>query len=162
NPELTRLADKRVAVIGTGATAVQCVPFLARYAKHLTVFQRTPSYIDDRGNRATDPDWARTLAPGWQSQRMHNFHVGINEVYAREDVDLICAGWSEVNRNIQARREAAGWPEITFEELMALREEEDYRAMERIRRRVDSIVTDARTAEALKPWYRFLCKRPCF
>jgi cyclohexanone monooxygenase len=162
NPELSKLADKRVAVIGTGATAVQCVPFLARHAKHVTVFQRTPSYIDDRGNRPTDPDWARSLAPGWQGERMHNFHVGINEVYARETVDLICDGWSEINRNIQARREAAGWPEITLEDLMTLREEEDYRAMERIRRRVDSIVEDPATAEALKPWYRFLCKRPCF
>ena len=162
NPELTRLADKKVAIIGTGATAIQCVPHLARYAKHLTVFQRTPSYIDDRGNRPTDPEWAESLAPGWQGQRMHNFHVGINEVYGREDVDLICDGWSEINRNIQARREAAGWPEITLEELMALREEEDYRAMERIRRRVDSLVADPATAAALKPWYRFLCKRPCF
>ena len=161
-PELTRLADKKVAIIGTGATAIQCVPPLARYAKHLTVFQRTPSYIDDRGNRPTDPEWARGLTPGWQGQRMHNFHVGINEVYGREDVDLICDGWSEINRNIQARREAAGWPEITLEELMALREEEDYRAMERIRRRVDSLVADPATAAALKPWYRFLCKRPCF
>jgi cyclohexanone monooxygenase len=162
SPELTKLADKRVAVIGTGATAVQCVPYLARYAKHLTVFQRTPSYIDDRGNRPTDGEWASGLAPGWQGQRMHNFHVGINEVYGREDVDLICDGWSEINRNMQARREAAGWPEITLEELMTLREEEDYRAMERIRRRVDSLVSDPKTAEMLKPWYRFLCKRPCF
>jgi cyclohexanone monooxygenase len=161
-PTLDKLADKRVAIIGTGATAVQCVPFVARYAKHLTVFQRTPSYIDDRGNRPTDPDWAKSLAPGWQGQRMHNFHVGINEVYAREHVDLICDGWSELNRNIQARREAAGWPEITIAELMAIREEEDYRAMERIRRRVDGLVDDPETAAKLKPWYRFLCKRPCF
>lgn len=162
NPQLTRLADKKVAIIGTGATAIQCVPFLARYARHLTVFQRTPSYIDNRGNQPTDTEWASKLTPGWQQERMRNFHVGINEIFARDDVDLICDGWSEVNRNIQARREAAGWPEATIEELMALREEEDYRAMERIRRRVDSIVIDPATAEALKPWYRFLCKRPCF
>jgi cyclohexanone monooxygenase len=162
SPVLDKLADKRVAVIGTGATAVQCVPFLGRYAKHLTVFQRTPSYIDDRGNRPTDPAWARTLQPGWQMERMQNFHTGINEVYARETVDLICDGWSELNRNIQARREAEGWPEITLEQLMALREQEDYRAMERIRARVDSIVEDREKAEILKPWYRFLCKRPCF
>jgi cyclohexanone monooxygenase len=162
NPVLDKLADKRVAVIGTGATAVQIVPFLARHARHLTVFQRTPSYIDDRGNRPTDPQWARTLQPGWQGERMQNFHTGINEVYDRGTVDLICDGWSELNRNIQARREAAGWPELTYEELMALREEEDYRAMERIRGRVDSIVADRATADALKPWYRFLCKRPCF
>ena len=162
SPVLDKLHDKRIGIIGTGATAIQCVPHLAQYARHLTVFQRTPSYIDDRGNRPTDADWAAAQQPGWQGERMHNFHVGINEVFARDDVDLICDGWSEVNRNIQARREAAGWPELTLEELMSLREEEDYRAMERIRRRVDAIVKDPHTAEKLKPWYRFLCKRPCF
>jgi cyclohexanone monooxygenase len=162
NPVLDKLADKRVAVIGTGATAIQCVPYLGKYAKQLTVFQRTPSYIDDRGNLPTDPEWAAKLSRGWQAERMKNFHVGINEVFDRQDVDLICDGWSEVNRNIQARREAEGWPELTLEELMAIREEEDYRAMERIRGRVDSIVTDPAKAEVLKPWYRFLCKRPCF
>lgn len=162
NPVLDRLGDKKVAIIGTGATAIQCVPSLGEYANHLYVFQRTPSYIDDRGNQPTDPEWARSLQPGWQAERMHNFHVGINEVFDRDDVDLICDGWSEVNRNIQAKREAAGWPEMSLEELMELREVEDYRAMERIRQRVDSVIDDPKTADILKPWYRFLCKRPCF
>jgi cyclohexanone monooxygenase len=162
NPVMDKLADKRVAIIGTGATAVQCVPALAKYVKHLTVFQRTPSYIDQRGNQPTDPEWARQQQPGWQAARMRNFHTAINEVFAEDDVDLICDGWSEVNRNIQAVRQSAGWPEMQLEELMALREVEDYRAMERIRKRVDDTIEDSATAEMLKPWYRFLCKRPCF
>jgi cyclohexanone monooxygenase len=162
DPVLDKLADKTVAVIGTGATAVQCVPHLARYARHLTVFQRTPSYIDDRGNQPTDPEWAKRQQPGWQAERMQNFHTAINEIFAEGDVDLICDGWSEVNRNIQAIRQSNGWPEMALEELMSLREQVDYRAMERIRRRVDATVHDPTTAEMLKPWYRFLCKRPCF
>jgi cyclohexanone monooxygenase len=162
NPVLDKLADKRIGIIGTGATAIQCVPFLGKYAKHLTVFQRTPSYIDERGNMPTDPEWVRTLKPGWQDDKFRSFHLGVNEILDRHDVDINCDGWSEVNRNIQARREAMGWPEITFEELMAMREEEDYRAMERIRKRVDDTVTNPKAAEILKPWYRFLCKRPCF
>jgi cyclohexanone monooxygenase len=162
NPVLDKLGDKRIGIIGTGATAIQCVPFLGEYAKHLTVFQRTPSYIDDRGNQPTDPEWAKSLRPGWQAERMHNFHLGINDVYERDTVDLICDGWSEVNRNIQAKREESGWPELTMEQFMELREEEDARAMERIRKRVDDIVKDVKAAEILKPWYRFLCKRPCF
>jgi cyclohexanone monooxygenase len=162
NPVLDKLADKRVGIIGTGATAIQCVPFLGRYAKSLKVFQRTPSYIDYRGNMPTDPAWAARLKPGWQTERMQNFHTGINAVFERDDVDLICDGWSELNRNVQARREAMGWPELDFTALMELREQEDHRAMERIRRRVDAEVKDPRKAELLKPWYRFLCKRPCF
>jgi len=162
NPVLDKLHDKKIAIIGTGATAIQCVPFLGQYAEQLYVFQRTPSYIDERGNQPTDPEWAKSLQPGWQGERMHNFHLGINDVYERDTVDLICDGWSEVNRNIQARREEAGWPDLSPDEFVDLRELEDARAMERIRKRVDSIVKDPETAEALKPWYRFLCKRPCF
>ncbi len=162
NPVLSKLADKKVAIIGTGATAIQCVPFLGKYARQLTVFQRTPSYIDYRGNMPTDPTWAKQLNPGWQTERMNSFHTGINGIYGPDDVDLICDGWSELNRNVQTRRKEMGWPEMSYEELMALREVEDHRAMERIRKRVDDTVKDKRKAEILKPWYRFLCKRPCF
>jgi cyclohexanone monooxygenase len=162
NPVLDKLADKRVAVIGTGATAVQCVSHLGKYAKQVTVFQRTPSYIDYRGNMPTDADWANKLNPGWHAERMNNFHTGINAVFEKDDVDLICDGWSELNRNVQQRRKDMGWPEMDFAELLALREIEDHRAMERIRKRVDDTVADKRKAEILKPWYRFLCKRPCF
>ncbi len=53
---LTKLADKRVAIIGTGATAIQCVPDVGEHAKQLYVFQRTPSSVDLRGNKPTDPE----------------------------------------------------------------------------------------------------------
>ena len=63
---VTKLGDQRVAVIGTGATAVQCVPHLARACKELLIFQRTPSSVQERGNRPTDAEWAKNLQPGWQ------------------------------------------------------------------------------------------------
>jgi cyclohexanone monooxygenase len=72
---LTGLADKRVAIIGTGATAVQCIPHLGAWAKHLYVFQRTPSSVDVRANRPTDADFVKTLEPGWQYRRMDNFNI---------------------------------------------------------------------------------------
>jgi cyclohexanone monooxygenase len=159
---LVKLADKRVAVIGTGATAIQCVPHVGKYAKHLYVFQRTPSYVDERGNRATDPAWVRTLKPGWQAERQRNFHLGGVEGFAPGQVDLTCDGWTEVNRNLQTTLAAMGNPTLTPEQREELREIEDYRAMSRLRSRIDSIVKDKTTAEALKPWYRFNCKRPCF
>ncbi len=159
---LTKLLDKRVAIIGTGATAIQCVPFVGEYAKHLYVFQRTPSYVDERGNRPTDPEWAKTLTPGWQPIRQANFHSAVFEGFSTPEDDMICDGWGEIARNMAAKLNSLGNPKLTTEQLMELRELEDYKAMERIRRRVDGIVKDTRTAEALKPWYRFLCKRPCF
>ncbi|TCJ96520.1 flavin-containing monooxygenase [Nocardia alba] len=160
---LDKLADKRVAIIGTGASGVQSIPHLARSARHLTVFQRTPSYIYERGNVPTDPAWAESLQPGWQEEIRRNFHTGAFEAYGPGQDDLVCDGWTEVSRNVRDHLDSTGgWAELTPEKFMELRELADYRAMQRVRDRVDEIVTDPATAEALKPYYRFLCKRPCF
>ena len=147
---MDKLRDKRVAVIGTGATAVQAVPRLAEAAGELLVFQRTPSGIGVRDNRPTDPEWAKSLKPGWQAERVENFTriVSGNPV----DVDLVGDGWTEIFRTNPA---AFG---LMDEEQLKI----DNRAMGAIRRRVDEIVTDRATAEALKPWYHRMCKRPCF
>jgi cyclohexanone monooxygenase len=160
NPVLDKLGDKRVAIVGTGATAVQAVPYLAKYAKRLYVLQRTPPNIDARHNPPTDPEWAKSLKPGWQAERMANFHRAAQEVLLPGEADLVCDIWTELNRNLNAELEAEGWPQPTPEEFTARRELMDYRVMERMRRRVDAIVNDKRTAEALKPWFRFMCKRP--
>jgi cyclohexanone monooxygenase len=163
NGGLHKLADKRVALVGTGATGVQLVPHLGRDAKHLYVFQRTPSSVDERTNPLTDPEWAASLQPGWQEERKRNFHnwspfVGV--VFG--EPDLVCDFWTELGRNLTARITASEDPaSIGVEQIMAFREEEDYKIMERLRRRVAAIVNDPDTAEALKPYYRFMCKRPC-
>ncbi|GAB2658601.1 flavin-containing monooxygenase [Nocardia goodfellowii] len=160
---LDKLAGKRVAVIGTGASGIQVIPHIARSAEHLYVFQRTPSYIYDRGNVPTDPEWAASLRPGWTRERKRNFHTAAFEAFAPGQPDLICDGWTEVSRNLAAHLTATdGWATLTPEKFLKLREIEDYKAMERVRRRVDEVVHDPATAAALKPYYRFLCKRPCF
>lgn len=158
---LHKLADKKVAVIGTGATAIQIVPFLARDAGHLYVFQRTPSTVDARNNAPTDPQWAESLQPGWQKERQRNFHSWTFEGMAPGQPDLVCDFWTELGRNTAARVMALEDPaSLTPEQFMTIREEEDYKLMERLRRRIDALVDDPDTAEALKPFYRFLCKRP--
>lgn len=161
NPVLDKLGDKRIAVLGTGASAVQIVPFLGEYAKQVYVIQRTPSSVDARDNRDTDPEWVKSLQPGWHQEMLINFQHGLWNGLGREEDDMICDIWTEINRNIRHEREQAGWPELDVMELLALREEHDHRTMERMRRRVDEIVEDKDTAERLKPYYRFLCKRPC-
>lgn len=161
NPVLDKLADKRVAIVGTGATAIQAIPKLGRYAKHLHVLQRTPSTVDIRRNPPTDPDWAKSLEPGWQEQRIANFqHAAVEGQLAPGEPDLVEDFWTEISRNMAAEFEAEGWPELTLEQFMERREMMDFRVMERLRRRVESIIEDPATAEALKPYYRFLCKRP--
>jgi cyclohexanone monooxygenase len=157
---LDKLADKRVGIIGTGATSVQCIPHLARAAKELYVFQRTPSTIDVRGNRPTDPDWAMGLEPGWQQERVENFTTMTSGSLA--PVDLVMDGWTDIARRVFERLMASESPDLSIDGLMKAFEESDFAKMDQIRARVDEIVQDPATAEAMKPWYRLLCKRPCF
>jgi len=160
NPTLDKLKDKRVAIVGTGASAIQIVPYVGASARQLYVLQRTPPSVDARPNPPTDQAWVKTLQPGWQKQRQENFHRGAMEGFAPKEADLICDFWTEINRNLQARMEALGWPQLSIEQYMEMRELEDYKVMERFRRRIDEIVQDPATAEMLKPWFRFPCKRP--
>jgi len=160
NPTLDKLADKKVALVGTGATAIQAVPYLGEYAEKFYVLQRTPSTVDKRYNTPTDPEWARSLKPGWQKERQDNFHRAAMERFLPGDSDQVCDFWTEISRNLASQLEAEGWPDISIEEYMERRNQMDFQVMERLRQRVESIVEDEETAEALKPWYRFLCKRP--
>jgi len=158
---LDRLKDKVVGVIGTGATAVQCVPHLGEGAKQLYVFQRTPSSIDVRNNHPTDPKWAASLKPGWQQARMNNFNILVSGGFT--DEDLVADGWTEIIRSllIEARRDEKMGAAIAKDPMAAV-EIADFRKMNQIRDRVDAVVKDKAVAEALKPYYRQFCKRPCF
>jgi cation diffusion facilitator CzcD-associated flavoprotein CzcO len=160
NGNLTKLADKRVGIIGTGATAVQCIPHLGASAAHLYVFQRTPSSVGVRANRPTDPEWAKSLAPGWQQQRIENFQILTAGGYQAED--LVADGWTDIVRKLLALMLAAPNPDLSPEAIARTVEMADFEQMEEIRARVDGILADPATAEALKPYYRQFCKRPCF
>ncbi len=161
---LTGLRDKRVGIIGTGATAVQCIPHLGEWARELYVFQRTPSSVDVRNNRETDPQWAASLPAGWQQQRMDNFNSMVSG--GDEDQDMVHDGWTDIFRNLTGNAaKAAGkvlGRRLTKAERAELMELSDYRKMNSVRGRVDEIVEDTSTGERLKPWYRQFCKRPCF
>jgi len=152
---LTGLADKKVGIIGTGATAIQAVPHLAESAGQLYVFQRTPSSVDIRANQPTDPAWVEGLKPGWQRERMMNFTTIMSG--GHQPTDMVDDGWTDIVRHIMPD------PTVPFDQVdwAAVRASEMGK-MERTRRRVASIVQDPATAEALKPYYHYLCKRPCF
>jgi cyclohexanone monooxygenase len=153
---LTQLQDKTVGIIGTGATAVQCIPHLGRWAKQLHVFQRTPSGVDFRGDHPTDPEWAKSLTPGWQKRRMDNFTALMSWMPVEED--LIKDSWTKPVFEVMRKMS----PGMTDAERAELVQSTDYRMMEAVRARVDAVIKDKTTAEALKPWYNRLCKRPCF
>jgi cyclohexanone monooxygenase len=158
---MDRLAGKRVAIIGTGATAVQCVPHLARACEELYVFQRTPSSVDVRDNRPTDPGWFAEIAqPGWQRRWLANFTA--NQSGAMPDEDLVMDGWTDIASRVRSRIMALPAEERSLERMLAAFEDADFEKMSEIRDRVDAVVADPETAQRLKAWYRQLCKRPCF
>ncbi len=138
--DLAKLSDKVVGIIGTGASAVQAIPRLAKAAKALYVFQRTPSGIDFRNDRPTDPDWAASRRPGWQEARRMKAMRGREGDTARKE---------ELSK-------------LAREEKIRAQENANIEYMMRIHRRIEEVVEDKATAEALKPWYMFMCKRPCF
>ncbi|RZM04916.1 MAG: NAD(P)/FAD-dependent oxidoreductase, partial [Sphingomonas sp.] len=156
---LTGLADKRVAIVGTGATGIQCIPYLAEQAEHLYVVQRTPSGVDVRQELPTDPDWAAALTPGWQQELIDNFNALTSGGAA--DRDLIQDGWTFLFTRIAAAAATATGPDA-MEQILHAAEVADAEKMEEIRARIDAIVADPATAERLKPWYRRFCKRPVF
>ncbi|MFP5579563.1 MAG: flavin-containing monooxygenase [Acidimicrobiia bacterium] len=163
---LTGLADRRVAIVGTGATAVQCIPHLARSAGELYVFQRTPSSVDARGNQPTDPEWFATVAePGWQKRWLENFTANTMGGFGGgAEEDLVADGWTDISRRVKAKvlaRMAEGGA-FDADALLDAFEDADFEKMEEVRARVDELVEDPATAAALKAWYGQLCKRPCF
>ena len=190
--DLKNLSDKKVAIIGTGATAVQCIPHLGASAKELYVFQRTPSSIDVRANRETDEAWFNSMKPGWHEKRRANFEGFLAGEFSGED--LVNDGWTEIFRTILSAFRASGPSKLRMalwallapfnkdfykkglkpymadkfmnfvgkENISNKVEMVDFAKMEQIRARAEEIVKDPNVAESLKPYYRQFCKRPCF
>ena len=152
---MVNLKDKVVGIIGTGATAIQCIPHLAKWAKHLYVFQRTPSSVEPRNDHPTDPEWFKSQKPGWHQERMLNFALVTRGL---AEVDLIQDGWSKMTTLVK-ELSRPGMSEAEFAEIA---QTANFMIMEDVRKRVDEVVKDPATAESLKPWYDWLCKRPCY
>lgn len=150
---MEKLADKRVGIVGTGATAVQVVPKLGEAAKELFVFQRTAACVGVRNNKPTDPEWFKSLKPGWQAERTRNFTQAVTG--AQPAVDMIDDEWTKMNW-VDTRK----LPENDDEALEL--ERIDFENMERVRRRIADVITDPAMAELMMPWYSQSCKRPCF
>lgn len=164
NPEMVNLKDKRVGIIGTGATAVQVVPHLAKWAKELVVLQRTPSQVDVRGQRETDPRWWKEIQnrKGWQRERSDNFNGCLTAVLPPDAPNLVDDEWSKM----KAYSALIGTPGIKkIEDIpgcVAELHTRDIPRSERIRARCDEIVSDKDTAQKLKSWFPSWCKRPTF
>ena len=153
--DLSKLKDKRVAVIGTGCSGIQCIPAVGTSAKQLYVVQRTPAVVAVRDNKPNDTNFAHELSPGWQRERMANFE-GVLMGLVR-DVDLVADEWTDLWEPLEQQAPDAD-PGLVADAAQKL----DIAKMEGVRARVDTIVKDPATAESLKPYYNRFCKRPTF
>src|SRR5215207_8377204 len=110
------LEGKRIGIIGTGATAVQAIPELAKVAGHLYVFQRTPSTIDVRDQRATTPEeveqWSQE--PGWARRRRARFaKISAGRTAMKANDDYLAGRIADFKERKQHERQ------LSPEELMA-------------------------------------------
>jgi len=174
---LDKLGDKRVGIVGTGATAVQVVPHVGETAKQLYVFQRTPSSVDIRNNCETSEEFAREnlSKPGWQRERQNNFYL-MTQTLSGAKEDLVNDGWTDIIRNLGMKstqlyrerlaeaKKAGIEPDLAKigQEIARVNRLVQYQQMEKVRRRAEIVVKDPEAAEGLKPWYDQFCKRPCF
>ena len=153
------LEGKRVGIIGTGATAVQAIPELAKIVKQLVVFQRTPSTIDVRDQRATTSEeieaWSKQ--PGWALARRDRLaQISSGRTALQGNDDYLSGKVADFKQRKQHERA------LTPQEMIQKQLDTNFRIMEQIRARVDAIVKDPKTAAALKPYYPYGCKRPTF
>lgn len=170
NPDMTKLKDKTVGIIGTGATSIQVVPALVKSAKELLVFQRTPSAVDRRDNRVTDSAWwhrEHSSKPGWQKRRRDNFNAFMANANPKPSVDLVNDGWTTMPSYsvLVGNPDAAKKVEKDLSYVPAYVKtlhDIDLTRQEKIRKRVEQEIKDPKIAEQLKPWYPGWCKRPCF
>lgn len=153
------LAGRRVGIIGTGASAVQVIPEIAKVVDELVVFQRTPSTIDVRDQRATTPEeidvWKKE--PGWaRARRARLAMISSGRTALQGNDDFLSGKVADFKERKQHERA------LSPEEMIQKQLDTNFRIMEQIRARIDAIVGDPKTAAALKPYYPYGCKRPTF
>ncbi|KAF9869704.1 hypothetical protein CkaCkLH20_12747 [Colletotrichum karsti] len=165
DPTLSKLHDKRVAFIGTGATCIQAAPHLGKWAKELYIYQRTPSAVAVRGQQDVDPDRFRaevSSKKGWQKRRRENMAMFVEG--NTPDENLVQDGWTTFPSYaaLVGGPAADGLTDETLPQYIDKFHKLDYPRQEGIRARVKQTVKNTEVAASLTPWYPGWCKRPCF
>lgn len=148
--DLHGLKNMNIALIGTGASAVQIAPHLAASAKNLFIFQRTPVAVGGQLNTATDINWYKNQDKGWQKKRSDNFNALMEGI--PQDINLVNDEWTDLSKYL----------DYTNDNIIEAWEDAELKKMNQIRDNIDSKVNNPDVAKKLMPWYKWLCKRPCF
>jgi cyclohexanone monooxygenase len=153
----------RVAVIGTGSSAIQSIPMIARQARQLTVFQRTPNYSIPAHNRPLREDEVTAFREGWRAFRQANKEMpfGFGSRYGRSERMTEEASEEERQAAYEERWQLGGLPFMgTFADLI-VDVEANETAGRFVRGKIAEIVKDPEVAAMLSPRTVVGCKRLC-
>jgi cyclohexanone monooxygenase len=153
---------QRVGVVGTGSSAIQSIPIIARQAAHLYVFQRTPNFSVPARNAPLDPEHERRWKASYAEHRRAARRSRIGFVVERGEESALAVTPEERERHYEARWRRGGLGfTATFADLLTCREANET-AAEFCRAKVRAVVRDPAVAEALLPrGYPVGTKRVC-
>jgi cation diffusion facilitator CzcD-associated flavoprotein CzcO len=152
---------KRVAVIGTGSSAVQSIPIIAEQAESLHVFQRTPNYAIPAHNAPLDPAYVKNIKASYPALRARakQTMTGIDFDYSSEKA-LETPSEARI-AEYEKRWQRGGLSFIgAFQDLM-VSQEANHTAAEFVREKIREKVQDPKIAELLSPRNTIGCKRLC-
>jgi cation diffusion facilitator CzcD-associated flavoprotein CzcO len=154
--------DQRVAVIGTGSSAIQSIPIIAAQAKHLHVFQRTPNFSIPARNAPLDAAYERHVKANYAEFRRQARESRVGLVVERSDDSALAVSAEVREREYEKRWQRGGLGfSATYVDLLTDQVANDT-AAEFFRTKIRSIVRDAAVAEALVPRdYPIGTKRLC-
>ncbi|WP_323042837.1 NAD(P)/FAD-dependent oxidoreductase [Gemmobacter sp.] len=157
------LTGKRVAVIGTGSSAIQAIPEIAKQAAQLTVFQRTPNFSVPARNQPLGPEtvhWWKSQYPALRRKARETMRSGtIYDLPSRAALEV---SPEDLRAEFEARWAKGGANfAYAFSDLI-LDERANALAADFVRDKIRETVADPATAEALCPRdYPIFCKRIC-
>ena len=155
------LSGKRVAVIGTGSSAVQSIPVIARQAEQLTVFQRSAQWSVPAHNRPVDPDLVTEVKANYADFRVRNRQRPGGDVASSPayDFSAMSVGAEERQRIFEQRWQLGGLSFYTSFNDIRLNSDSNKTAADFVRTKIREIVKDPKVAEMLCPSHTIACKR---
>ena len=155
--------SKKVAIIGTGSSAVQSIPVIAQEAKNLTVFQRSPNYTIPANNRPlTEKELSNAKSSYDQIREKAKYTragIGYNQFEERKLLDLSS---EEINKELNNRWKIGGQEIFTagFTDV-GVNVEANKIVADFVKSKIKEIVKDPNVAELLSPEDAIGCKRLC-
>jgi cyclohexanone monooxygenase len=156
-------SGRRVAVVGTGSSAVQAIPLIAQQAKELTVFQRTAAYAAPAHNGPLDPELEARVKTDYAGFRARNrrMHGGFGSLLPPNPVSALVASAAQREAAFEERWRVGGFSILgAFNDLL-LNLQSNTHLAEFVRGKIRATVRDPGTAQLLSPTHTIGCKRLC-